>query len=118
METIVEILEGLPGFTQGLTHAWCWLVIVSDFTSQLETLLRSLVQVYHECLWAMTEAISLHIHEWKELLRAKDCSEVTGQETEAGGKRVVWEAKAISTAMTTISTEGFLRGNECVINGC
>jgi hypothetical protein len=50
VETVVEILKGTLGHTQGLSGAWCWLVTVSNFTSQFEILLHSLLQVYGECL--------------------------------------------------------------------
>lgn len=114
VEPVVGLLKGTPGHTQGLSGVWSWLVIVSNFTSQFETPLHSLLQVSHECLWTIIEVIvSLCVLEREQLLREKWLS----WENRAG------DSKRKTTA-TNIPRTGFLRGKKkiadaaCLKSGC
>jgi hypothetical protein len=72
VEPVVGILKGTPGHFEGLSGARFWLVIVSNFTSQFETPLHSLLQVSHECLSTIIEVIvSLCVLEGEQLLKGK-----------------------------------------------
>lgn len=116
VEYAVGLLKGTPGHTQGLSGAWSWLVIVSNFTSQFETPLHSLLQVSLECLCTVIEGIvSLCVLEREQSLRGKGLS----WENHAGDRK----RKPISTA-TNSPTTGFPRGKKrvtdaaCLKNGC
>lgn len=104
VEPVVGILKGTPGHIQGLSGARCWLVIVSNFTSQFETPLHSLLQVSHECLWTIIEVIvSLCVLEGEQLLRGK----LLSWENHAGDRR----RKTASIATNSLTTS-FLRGKK------